>query len=535
MSKDKAYKPKIIAIEIGDAMFDAKVHDGLKDIPEKQSSLKKALLNSNNPIFKKFEDIYKSGAQLTDNDRDQLKAMIEVEVALLSDKDIEQFKNPETKTGSHSSDTSTHYCYMYQALHNGRSIEDIIQGYNKNIGLNDRFTKQFERDFINGMRHKVINQNGDIKYVDLNSDIKTEQEIKNTVDTNFVDEFRKKVHITDEQLQYLKAMHNQKSDAAFGVMLSVQEDGQLASLSSIKDQETILNVEERDGELFLKGITHRCIAGHRATDENGETIQEIIGDAKVALYVDLSQLTGNRQPGEKEFLPIPSQKVTKILTYEPLNKESEYSLPDCLKHRTLDKVLAKAIENGDRDKVTSIINNTPEVSKYLSKKTINLYSLYKHDSKGVDAPEAHDVLLSAVIESHQKPNVDSTRAAKKFTKQMFQYLKVQNNFQVDKNNIPDTVVRGFLDCQENMKRYLDNPTEANLKNAVEKVNAMSLSIKESAHQQERRSISPMSSEFSRSNSGSSLSSDGVSPPPATPQPKRNWRGLHQRNNQGRSI
>lgn len=506
MSKEKKYKPKTIAIEIGDVGFDPLVQAKIGEIPEEQKALKKAILGFGGPIFEKFENIYQSGKALTDDDRAKLKDMLAEEIRL-DGKDPEIYKNIDTPTGSHANELSTHYGFMYQVLHNNRSIEDIINGYSGKIGLNSRFQKQFERDFIHGMKNEIIHANGERE--NLNATINTEQrqklsysedleeeqkdKIKIQIDENFVEEFRKKIQVTDEQMQYLIARHNQRNNAAFGTFFSVEKKGELITLFNMKDQEIILDVEEVSDKLVLKGITYRWTAGHRALNEDGDQTKEIIADAKISLYVDLSGLKANRQEGEKEFLPLPSKKVTQILTYEPLSQEFEYQLPECLQHRTLDKVLAQAIEAQDRDKI-SFIANTKEGKKELNKALEN--KIATQDRAGVefiqqnfgkklskknkaftdlylnDKSTNRDDCLANIVNSYQGSK-DNRKAAAQCSRDILEYFESQN--ELPDNKLSEDTLAKFLKCRNAVQNYFEGKED--LENVVNHIKVMETAIK----------------------------------------------------------
>jgi hypothetical protein len=522
MSKEKKYKPKTVAIEIGDVGFDPLVQAKIEGIPEEQSALKKAILGFGGPIFEKFENIYKSSEALTGNDRTELKNMLADEIRLAG-KDPKSYEDPKTETGGHSSELSSHYSFMYQALHNNHSIDDIVNGYDGKTGLNDRFQKQFERDFIHGTKNEIIHTNGERE--DLNATINTEQkfklsysedleeakktEIKDQIAKNFVKEFREKVEVTDEQMQYLIANHNQRANLACGTFFAIKKKGELPTLFNITGQETILDVEEVNDKPVLKGVTYRCTAGHRVKDENGDDTKEIAGDAKISLYVDLSGLKANRQEGEKEFLPLPSKKVTQILTYEPLSQEFEYQLPECLQHRTLDKVMAQAIATPDRDKVSFIANTKAgkkELNKVLenaiatqdrnkatfiqqnfedklSKKNKAFVGLYLDDNS-----ENHDKYLADLVNSY-KGSKDNKKAAAQCSRDIFEYFEHQNK-SLD-NKLSEDTLDKFFRCRNAVQNYFEGNED--IENVVNHIKVMEVAIQVNKRSKEKEQETSRSS------------------------------------------
>ncbi len=363
MSKEQ-YKQKTISVEIGDVLFDPIVLGGMSSIP--QNNLKNTLLNSASPIFEELENIYRSGEELTPGQRIDLKIKI---ASLLAPyvKNLKDFEDITKDTGGYSSGAETHYCFLYQALHNNRSIQEIIDGYKaidkigKEIiktGLKERYHGQFCRDFVTGMSHEVVNQDGETKYDNLNevirnNVIKDETGCKTEEDYNQADiryneqvlaEFRSSIQMTDAQFKYLEGLHVQTSDVGLATMFSKPSlgDPTITLSSSLKQHKIILNVKEEDGKLVLLGVKHKAVAGHYVENQNGEP--QFVKDAEVEVDVDLSHLTNNKKEGEKEFLPLPSQKVTKIFTYTALHEEAEYSLPECLEHRTIDKAITNFVK-----------------------------------------------------------------------------------------------------------------------------------------------------------------------------------------------
>ena len=162
-----------------------------------------------------------------------------------------------------------------------------------------------------------------------------------------IKELKEKYHLTEAQLQYIISEDNQRSNRGIATIF---HDGTHNFAAKKDSLDVTFQVKKgSDGQFSLQAIEYKSIGGHYNQSDGS-----FIEDSKISLNVDISHLTDDKLEG---FLP--SQKVTKTVTYTPLHEDAEYSLPKCLEHRKVDSILKKAINEQDYPKINNIMNNGP--------------------------------------------------------------------------------------------------------------------------------------------------------------------------------
>ena len=323
----------------------------LKDADVKQS-LKDFLMEGYNPFIDKLAQLYSENPNLSAKD----SRVVEIS-AKLKEMIKDSGKNYESELeGSRNSNKamSTQLSYIAQDIDNDKPIKEILES------VAERLQKQTEKDFEENRMHPIlIDQNGKEFHLDGNPDF--HEAISKRAEKNFKDTFKEALKLTDAQYNCLLCRFNQRALEG-------------SSMALVYNEKFFLRAQERQNIFYIKveeekdaegKTTARKILGTTAVENISflEGMKEDDDDFhKIAITkykIDLDL------PESKAHLALPIHKTKETFSYQALDENAIYEIPEILKKRTENNKLISSKKILSNEEIVKLVK-TPGIKEELT-------------------------------------------------------------------------------------------------------------------------------------------------------------------------
>lgn len=338
---------KEFTLDMTGVLEDPKIQE---DMPQINSRFKLALGGTYNPLFKEFERMYLEN----DNTPESRAALADAIRKNSPDIEIDTSLSQGYQKGFEGQ-----LYFMLQGLENNKSISEIMDGYEyDNIhrpGINERGLDLFgggAGDF-NRTAVKVLDQDGNILYQDLHTEIYNSLPPEKRNTENYKKQLQEKLNLTDEQFKTYASRITQYSVTGNGLVFQPASVMLLAT-----KREDILRVNT-DGEGKISVQSFESTTRASAYDKQ-DGMPDLESDPK-PFYTMSDKIYFPPSGGASSRgynLILPSQKIEEVITFQAHQEEAQVIFPESLVARTVDNKKISNIllqEHPNREELSAIL------------------------------------------------------------------------------------------------------------------------------------------------------------------------------------
>lgn len=394
--------------------------------------LKDFLIEGYNPLIDEFAKLYKENPQLDIKDNRVKELMVNLKKMI--EDNGNKYEEKIKENDGPSSSMSTHLTFLYKNITENKTIGEAL------TNLSNNTTGQTKKDFeANRLHFNLIDQDNKPFLLDGKADFA--EAIKDRArkeNISFTKAFQKALNLTDKQLHLILCRYNQRGIQGSGVAFSKENtSNDPMRFGGEGERSDNIHVIVKNGEVKEATLLENSYTTTQFIEnENGDIVKSPY--SKTTYQVDISNLEKSTE------LPIalPIQKSKETITFEALDEEAIYLLPDSLKTRTENnKLLTSVKENAkalSEEKIAELMRTpgikqeltssnysklsnmiTPEVVVHIVKAELNELESSKPNLKNHELANQLQSNLSVIFD---KPQMKEDR---ELAKSINQYVKQQ--------------------------------------------------------------------------------------------------------------